>query len=439
MSKIEWTDRTWNPVVGCRKVSDGCKNCYAEAMTSRVAMMQEAQGRESPYLRVVAVDRRKWTGRAVFLPERLGEPLRWRKPRRVFVNSMSDLFHEDITFEQIAAVFGVMAATPHLTYQVLTKRPARMLEFIRWVESGSAAAVDSYLSSPSMVEAIAARASHVPPLKEPPPPTPELRMIFDAAAPIVNPTLAPSRFHHLRRLGETHWQPWPLQNVHIGVSVEDQRSADERIPLLLQCPAALRFLSIEPLLGPVDLGLAGGECPACNGEAVPSEAIAEHESACEYVSHDTLDDGGGRCTTCGKGLRPCAVCGPYHGRTAPRGIGWVIVGGESGRGARPCDVSWIRSVVEQCKGAGVPVFVKQLGAMPRGVPSCFGCEGERWDADTCERCGDVVEIDVDGRRVMHLRDRKGADPSEWPNDLRVQEFPVIRNLAAVRGEEVSDG
>ena len=307
MSKIEWTDVTWNPVIGCAKVSAGCKNCYAERSAHRVASLQGG----GVYLQVLrtGTDERgyidqvdpRWNGRAVFLPERLGEPLRWRKPRRVFVNSMSDLFHEDIMTDQIAEVFRVMASTPHLTYQVLTKRPRRMAEVLR------------------------------------------------------------------------KWEPLP--NVHLGVSVEDQAAAGERIPLLLQCPAALRFLSVEPLLGPVTL--------------------------LQW--------------TCGE-----------HGRRhigAPPGIGWVIVGGESGPGARPCDLGWIRSVVEQCRSAGVPVFVKQLGAMPRGAPSCFGCEGERWDADTCERCGDVVEIDVDGRRVMHLRDRKGADPSEWPEDLRVQESP----------------
>ena len=333
MSRIEWTDVTWNPVIGCAKVSAGCKNCYAETMAARVALMQKAQGRESPYLHVVDVERRRWNGRAVFLPERLAEPLHWRKPRRVFVNSMSDLFHEDITFEQIAAVFGVMAATPRHTFQVLTKRPARMLGFFRWMEL----AVDMW---------------------------PEILgdqrrdLVMASGAFMSGVSGRPSR---------DEW-PWPLPNVHIGVSVEDQAAADERIPLLLQCPAALRFLSVEPLLGPVTLLR----------------------------------------WTCGE-----------HGRRhigAPPGIGWVIVGGESGPGARPCGVDWIRSVVEQCKGAGVPVFVKQLGARPTFPLHTI-------DDLPASHLRMTLR---DGRwHLVDMRDRKGADPSEWPDDMRVQEFPEV--------------
>lgn len=283
MTKIQWTDETWNPVVGCSRVSPGCENCYAERVAHR-GLTDRHRG-----LTVVGKHGPRWTGEARFVPEALSKPLHWRKPRRVFVNSMSDLFHDDITFEQIAAVFGVMAATPHLTYQVLTKRPARMLEFMRWIGRTSGCATE-----------------------------------------------------------------WPLPNVWLGVSVEDQRRADERIPLLLECPAAVRFLSGEPMLEAIDL------------------------------RRWTNDE---------------------HGRRhigAPAGIGWVIVGGESGPGARPCSLGWIRSVVEPCGAAGVPVFVKQLGARP-----------QLWERDG-----------IHG--FLHLRDRKGGDPSEWPEDLRVQEFPEVR-------------
>ena len=330
MSKIEWTDVTWNPVIGCAKVSAGCKNCYAETMAARVALMQKAQGKQSPYLRVVDVERRRWNGRAVFLPERLGEPLRWCKPRRVFVNSMSDLFHEDISFEQIAAVFGVMAATPHLTYQVLTKRPARALKFFRWVSDQGEHSVWVLVDAATSCGAEDARW-----MKHPP----------------------------------SDWR-WPLPNVHIGVSVEDQAAADERIPLLLQCPAALRFLSVEPLLGPVDIGLMG---------TLPQSIAPLYTMAYES-------------------------------------IGWVIVGGESGPGARPCKVEWIRSVVEQCRAAGVPVFVKQLGARPT------------FPLHTVDDLpADHLRMTKrDGRwHLVDMRDRKGADPGEWPDDLRVQEFPEV--------------
>ena len=229
-SKIEWTDKTWNPVIGCAKVSAGCKNCYAETMAARVALMQKAQGKESPYLRVVDVERRRWNGRAVFLPERLAEPLHWRKPRRVFVNSMSDLFHEDITFEQIAAVFGVMAATPRHTFQVLTKRPARMLEFFRFVRGS----------------------------------TPDSTCLHEASVVLPSTVEYDLLMRSLKDLPPS--SSWPLPNVHIGVSVEDQASADERIPLLLQCPAVLRFLSVEPLLGPVALSrwIGNRDCRRCD-------------------------------------------------------------------------------------------------------------------------------------------------------------------------------
>ena len=336
MSKIEWTDVTWNPVIGCAKVSAGCGNCYAERSAHRVASLQGG----GVYLQVLrtGTDERgyidqvdpRWNGRAVFLPERLGEPLRWRKPCRVFVNSMSDLFHEDVNFEQIAAVFGVMAATPRHTFQVLTKRPARMLEFFRFVRGS----------------------------------TPDSTCLHEASVVLPSTVEYDLLMRSLKDLPPS--SSWPLPNVHLGVSVEDQRSADERIPLLLQCPAALRFLSVEPLLGPVTLLR----------------------------------------WTCGE-----------HGRRhigAPPGIGWVIVGGESGPGARPCGVDWIRSVVEQCKGAGVPVFVKQLGARPTFPLHTI----EDLPADHLRM------TKRDGRwHLVDMRDRKGADPSEWPEDLRVQESP----------------
>lgn len=308
-SKIEWTDTTWNPVVGCARVSAGCEHCYAETMAARHVLMSQAQGRKSPYLPVVDVERRRWNRKAVFLPERLGDPLRWRKPRRVFVNSMSDLFHEDISFEQIAAVFGVMAAAPQHTFQVLTKRPARMLEFFRWLGNNGRA------------------------------------MIAEAAHDQV-PCFSWEE-------SDDFSGPWPLPNVHLGVSVEDQRAADERIPVLLECPAALRFLSVEPLLGAVDLW--------------PSFSIVDSNG----------EPSGPRCNADGSPA-----------------IGWVIVGGESGPGARPCKGDWIRSIVAQCGEAGVPVFVKQLGA--------------RW-AQTLSNTSNP--------------DRKGGDPDEWPEDLRVRQLP----------------
>jgi protein gp37 len=266
---IEWTDTTWNPLRGCRRVSPGCEHCYAERQAARPIL----SGPGKPYDGLVTLGRQgpRWTGDTAG-PDHLDEPLHWRAPRRVFVCSMSDLFYGAHTNEAIAQVFSVMARASRHTFQVLTKRPerARILlsstQFQRWV-----------------------------------------------AAPV-----------------------WPLPNVWVGTSIEQQRYVKSRTLDLLGTPAAVRFLSVEPLLERVRLGLLG---------------------------------------------------------TVP--VDWVIVGGESGPGARPCSQDWIRDVVQQCAAAQVPVFVKQLGS--HSTPPCGG--------------------------RVRLNDRKGGDPSEWPEGLRVRQFP----------------
>lgn len=366
-SAIEWTDKTWNPVAGCKMVSAGCTNCYAQTMAKRLRAMAEAKGdTASPYLRVID-ERGKWTGKFITLPERLADPLGWRKPARVFVNSMSDLFGEGVPFEFIAAVFGVMAATPRHTYQVLTKRPARMLEFFAWLERHEAEANEPRWAR-SAIEIDGRVAAHVIPA-------------------LVASRCARRALGFLPDAPSSTWERWPLPNVWLGVSVEDQRAAGERIPLLLQAPAAVRFMSCEPLLGPVDLEAV--QIPH-EREGLRFSTLRRHNDD-RYGSSDVVLD-------------------------------WIIVGGESGPGARPCDIAWIRSIVQQCSEAGVACFVKQLGARPLGVPSCIGCEGDRFEGDRCERCGDVVEVEED-RRVLHLTDRKGGDPAEWPEDLRVRQWP----------------
>jgi protein gp37 len=253
---IEWTDETWNPVVGCSRVSAGCRNCYAFQLhdmrhRAKLAGKDLPDQYAQPFTTIQA------------LADRLDTPLRWRRPRRVFVNSVSDLFHEDVPFDFILAVWGVMAATPH-TYQILTKRAHRMLAFFEWAK-----------------EAMRAR-------------------------------------------GLDEWEKgMEIQpNVWLGVSVEDQRAADERIPLLLRTPAAVRFLSCEPLLGPVDLG--------------------------RWLICEPCDDG-----------RPVTMGTILHCQN-PR-LDWVIVGGESGPGARPMHPDWARSLRDQCQAAGVPFFFKQWG------------------------------------------------------------------------------
>lgn len=250
-SKIEWTDTTWNPVAGCYPVSRGCAHCYAARMAKRLAAM----GQEK-YLGTVDAHGR-WTGLIHLDYDALRAPYSWRKPRRVFVCSMSDLFHEAVSWAFLQHVFKTMRENPQHTFQVLTKRPERMRDYLRHRE-------------PAGVPA----------------------------------------------------------NVWLGVSVENQAMADERIPLLLDFLAAVRFLSCEPLVGPLRLPLFHGAdvkvCPAC------------------------LDGTPSRCDN-----------GPQHCPLKP--IQWVICGGESGPKAAPMHPDWARGLRDQCVAAGVPFFFKQWG------------------------------------------------------------------------------
>ena len=313
---IAWTDATWNPVRGCSRVSEGCRNCYAEAVAARFSHTG------APYFGFADHTRpgSKWTGKVELIPGQLDLPLRWRRPRRVFVNSMSDLFHESLADDVIDQVFGIMALAPQHTFQVLTKRPDRMR---RWFER------DRPRTAPA--ECL-------------------------AAAYVENPALARRRPLDTDRAVAVGLAGWPLPNVWLGVSVEDQASADSRIPHLLQVPAAVRFLSCEPLLSAVDL------------------------------RHLTMRDGwrdalGGRLHT-----GPAIISGEPS-------VQWVIVGGESGPGARTMRRQWADDLLRQCKAAGVPAFFKQVGS-------------HRWGEWPPAITG------------------KGDDLAEWPEGLRVQEFPV---------------
>jgi len=315
MTRIEWTDETWNPVRGCSIVSEGCRNCYAMKQAHRFS------GPGQPYAGLTELGPQgpRWTGKVWLVPEVLDAPLRWKQPRRIFVNSMSDLFHEDVSNEYIVAVFGVMAVRPDHTFQILTKRPERMRQWFQWLsERGGLGPIIrsirvagdrtipnlfSAVSKTEMVRGKRCRAMDDPWMQ-----------VFNAAACI---------------------GAGPSSNVWLGVSVEDQKTADERIPILLQTPAAVRFVSAEPLLGPVDL----------------------------------------------RAVR-------WGHATSLIKLDWIIVGGESGPGARPCDVAWIRSIVEQCRAAAVPCFTKQLGS---------------------------------SHRCSH--DSKGGCWECMPNDLKVREYP----------------
>ena len=269
MSKIEWTDKTWNPVTGCTKISPGCIHCYAERMAKRLA------GRFGYPAAPHEFD-------VTLRPDRLQQPLGWAKPRRVFVCSMSDLFHHEVPFRFQEDVWTVMASCRQHIFQVLTKRP---------------------------------------------------RLMSQAVSALVN-----------RGSGI-------LDNVWAGASIENQEQADKRIPALLQTPAAVRFVSLEPLLGPIDL-----------------------------------------CRPWGQGI----------GELMIESLDWVIVGGESGPGARPMDPQWARDILRQCADAGLPCFMKQMGSV--------------W----------AVRTNPFDDRLTNVRqqgDTKGTRMKYWPEDLRIREYP----------------
>ncbi len=358
-TSIEWAEKSWNPVLGCSAVSPGCTNCYAATMSRRLEAMGVAAYKG-------LTNKTHFAGVVRCLPERLIDPRKWRKPARIFVNSMSDLFHTDVPFDFIDQVFATMAFAKRHTYLILTKRPERMQEYLGNVTRTFDVAFQVQEAIPSLN-----------------PSGPDVSMTLDDL--------------DIR---------WPLPNVWLGVSTENQETFDERVPHLLTCPAAVRFVSLEPLLGPIDLS---------------SQFLMQHAKGVRLLSLEQMQ----------RGIVPAAA--PY-----PR-IGWVIVGGESGPGARPCDIEWIRGIVKQCKAAGVPCFVKQLGKWIAGSHEFDGWKGvvDRW---LVQRDGgklgvvkrpmlrsDYMPQYYDDRPktavAWGLNHAKGGDPSEWPEDLRVREYP----------------
>lgn len=295
-TKIEWTDATLNVVNGCSVISPGCTNCYAMRLAG-------TRLKDHPSRAGLTVDSKAgpvWTGEVRFNEKALLQPLRWKRPRKIFWNAHGDLFHESVPDEWIDRCFAVMALTPHHIHQCLTKRSARMRRYIN-----DRARMD-WLNV-------------------------ELEGVARVAG-IANPNCV------CRCERDDGDIKWPLLNVWLGVSVEDQTRADERIPDLLATPAAVRWISAEPLLGPVDLTSVSDEGtaldPECWGDFL-CDSLYGFDAGCRR------NGGDGQLT---------------------RKIDWVVVGGESGKGARPMDNAWATSIVEQCQSAGVAVFVKQLSS-----------------------------------------------------------------------------
>lgn len=383
---IAWTDETWNPLRGCSKVSAGCKNCYAETMAARFS------GHGQPY--EGTIERGRWNGQIRLVPEKLSEPLHWKRPRRIFVNSMSDLFHEGVPFEYIAAVFGVMAAASQHTFQVLTKRPERAAEFFRWLSRADV----PYSSLPAYLDHVRQRSVCC-------------RYAWSLPSHVWPRVSECIGLHPDDAVLGAQSGPWPLPNVWLGVSVEDQATADARIPYLLRCPAAVRWVSYEPALGPVDFErwiIEPMYCAACGSEQIvydtnPHGLAVTH--TCIMGAGQTGEPGAERCVDCGS-----------LDVVMPGALDWVVIGGESGPHARPFDVAWARSTIAQCRAAGLACCVKQMGARPRVA------EASRLAALWAAMPGGRVD-DCGG---IHLRDRAGADPAEWPEDLRVREWPAAK-------------
>lgn len=289
MSKIEWTEATWNPIAGCTVHSPGCTNCYAMRTAARLATIPAT----APIYGGLTQPSKAgpvWTGKIAVNQSTMLAPLKRKKPTMYFVNSMSDLFHESVPDEVIDRVFAVMALCPQHTFQVLTKRSARMRAYCisRFGGWGEVALTDA-------IEALGG----------------------------------------FEQDGGGEWGK-PLPNVWLGVSVEDQKRADERIPDLLATPAAVRFLSCEPLLGPVDISRF--MWPVCKSMPARFGSWVEAEAA-------------GQLTYRRQSL--VAASSVF--------LDWVITGGESGPGARPMHPDWARSLRDQCGRAGVPFFFKQWG------------------------------------------------------------------------------
>ena len=345
---IEWTDATWNPVTGCTRVSPGCVNCYIDWAPPFRVEGRHFTDRDGNRSHAIGAT----TGVRLH-PDRLDWPLRKRswRGKRVFVCSLADLFHDDVPDEYIARVFAVMALTPEVTYQVLTKRPARMR---------------ALLSSPDFHWRVwhgLLTASH--------------------AAMLTIPPYVTAHFHGGARLGERHMTPLP--NVWLGVTVEDQERADLRIPILLDTPAAVRWLSCEPLLGPVNLGRAVGT----------------------YYGGDPRED--------------------------ESGIDWVVAGGESGPGARPMHPDWARSLRDQCRDAGVPFLFKQWGEW---AP-------DEWiDEDGCRHVGRKPEARDSKSLVMHPAGMTALTPDN-PFDPWEHGHPcwhtVMRRVGKKRAGRLLDG
>nr|RAW03982.1 phage Gp37/Gp68 family protein [Aerococcus urinae] len=328
---IEWTDATWNVVTGCSPASDGCRNCYAALLAAtRLKKHPSRKGLARKNAAGVAV----FNGEVRFNEKWLTQPLAWKRPRWIFVVAHGDLFFDNVPDEWIDRVFAVMALAPQHTFQVLTKRPERMRNYVRgmWRPHKIArAAIDLFIGG---------------------------KVKPDESWPVAS-------IGDIDDPDDVTLKAWPLPNVWLGTSVEDQATADERIPLLLDTPAAKRFISAEPLLGPVDLSRI--DIPRTYGSFL-FDALAGVGRTHHGEAFTTSRDG--------------------------NRLDWVIAGGESGPGARPMHPDWARSLRDQCAADGVPFFFKQWGAWR---------EYDDWPRD---EDGNHATVEVGSDEAMALFNRR---------------------------------
>lgn len=350
-TSIEWCDyalgglvRARDPETGkvlnmCVPVSEGCRHCYASTSTGRfhrrTYSAQNAKALEWFWDEDAARSVMNFRPRGPFKGGRSRPTL--------FLGDMTDPFGAWVTDEWLDRMFALCALRPDVDFQILTKRPERMAEYLHRI---------------------------TPP-----------KWLLDY----------PRGHEQEGKAFLPH--PWPLPNVWLGTSVERQQEADARIPHLLRCPAAVRFLSCEPLLGPVDLTEITDGPDGGSGWTYRHWNALTNENWCD----------------CQDVISPADT----------NAVNWVIVGGESGPGACRCDVAWIRGIVNQCKDAGVPRFVKQVGSRPM--------VGDLHDGIGWTEVGARVDYEHETGRIA-LRDRKGGDPAEWPEDLRVRQWPEVSGV-----------
>lgn len=313
-SNIEWTDATWTIVQGCDPVSQGCVGCYVVPLLWRLMhnpnpkISGPLQGLIEKHVNLAGEEILRFTGKVALREDRLTWPLQWREPRTIFVPSHGDLFHKDVPDWFIDKVFAVMALCPQHMFQVLTKRAARVRDYLTRVRATMGGT-----------------------------PLGAYELIYNAMGRLGEEGLIER--HPYRKI-LPNGMSWPLRNVWLGVSCERQEEADERIPLLLQTPAAIRFISAEPLLGPLDI----------------RRYLRAREDAMAAADAAGAMDWPG----CGQAMA-----------ASQAGLHWVIVGGESGQNARPMSIQWAREIRDQCVTANVSFFFKQWGEWaPAGlIPS----------------------------------------------------------------------